>query len=229
MNHVTVRYGPTVILRNLNWRVHNDQHWAVMGPNGAGKSTLMALISADHPQAYANQIFLFGQRRGSGESIWEIKRHIGMVSFEQQVRYQAAITAFEVVLSGFFDSIGLFRLASAGQRRHTWDWIQRLGLEKLAPTPFTRLSQGERRLALLARAVVKRPRVLILDEPCQGLDPVNRRRVLRAVDQVAQAGCQLIFVTHHPGELPQCITHQLHLPGPREKGPIKIKRIGKSV
>jgi molybdate transport system ATP-binding protein len=184
----------------------------------------MALIAADHPQAYSNRIDLFNRRRGSGESIWEIKQRIGMVSFEQQVRYRKPITAFKVVLSGFFDSIGLYRRATPEQRRRAEAWIQRLGLEAVASRPFIHLSHGERRMVLLARAVVKEPEVLILDEPYQGLDVVNRRRVLTQVDLIAAAGSQLIFVTHHSRELPHCITHRLYLSGPGNPGVYKITK-----
>jgi len=228
MADVTVRYGPTVVFRDLNWTVRTREHWAVVGPNGAGKSTLMALVAADHPQAYANRIHLFGRRRGSGESIWEIKQRIGMVSFDQQVRYRKPISAFNVVLSGFFDTLGLYRRATAGQQRQARRWIGRLNLKALAQRPFIHLSHGERRLVLLARAAVKEPRLLILDEPCQGLDAANRRRVLTEVDRIA-AGSQLIYVTHHPRELPRCITHRLRLPAPGSGGTPEITAAGKSV
>ncbi|MGB5987274.1 MAG: ATP-binding cassette domain-containing protein [Desulfobacterales bacterium] len=225
MDRVTVRYGSAVIFNNLTWIVRRHEHWAVVGPNGAGKSTLMALIAADHPQAYANRIELFGRQRGSGESIWEIKQRIGMVSFEQQVRYQTSITAFQVILSGFFDSVGLYRRASSDQMQQARASVRRLNLGALASRPFNQLSHGERRLVLLARAVVKTPQVLILDEPCQGLDPLNRQRVLAQVERIAKAGSQLIFVTHHLRELPSVITHQLRLPGPRDSTPIQIRAL----
>jgi molybdate transport system ATP-binding protein len=212
MDNVCVTYGERQVLRNLNWRVYPGENWLVSGPNGAGKSTLLEMISADHLQAYANAIFLFGRRRGSGESIWEIKQQIGLVSSALQVRYRQKLSGFEVVLSGFFDSVGLFRRASPTQRAQAREWIARLKIEALAEAPFVRLSSGQRRMVLIARAVVKAPALLILDEPCQGLDARNRKRVLAMVEHIgAQTTTNLLFTTHHADEHPPCMTHELRL------------------
>lgn len=212
MINASVSFEGRRILDNLNWNVYHGENWLVAGPNGAGKSTLLRLISADHLQAYANAIYLFGCRRGTGESIWEIKQRIGMVSSEFQVRYRKSLTGFEVVLSGFFDSVGLFRLAGRAQRKKAMDWLARLQIERLAEKPFDRMSSGQQRMVLIARAVVKDPALLILDEPCQGLDTRNRERVLAMVDHIGSATpTNLIFTTHHADERPPCMTHELQL------------------
>jgi molybdate transport system ATP-binding protein len=212
MVNASVSFEGRRILDNLNWNVYHGENWLVAGPNGAGKSTLLRLISADHLQAYANEIYLFGRRRGTGESIWEIKQRIGMVSSEFQVRYRKSITGFEVVLSGFFDSVGLFRHASQAQREQATDWVARLQIERLAEKPFDRMSSGQQRMVLIARAVVKDPALLILDEPCQGLDVRNRERVLAMVAHIGSATpTNLIFTTHHADERPPCMTHELRL------------------
>jgi len=212
MVNASVSFEGRRILDNLSWNVYPEENWLVAGPNGAGKSTLLRLISADHLQAYANEIYLFGRRRGTGESIWEIKQRIGMVSSEFQMRYRKSISGFNVILSGFFDSVGLFRLASQAQREQARDWVARLQIESLAEKPFDRMSSGQQRMVLIARAVVKDPVLLILDEPCQGLDVRNRERVLA---MVAHIGCatptNLIFTTHHADERPPCMTHELRL------------------
>ena len=158
----------------------------ILGPNGSGKTTLLNLITADNPQAYANRIYLFGRRRGSGESIWDIKQRIGIVSSEFQIRYRKPITAFEVVLSGFFDSVGLYRHASAGQKQMAEQWMAVLGIAHKSDKIFNQLSYGEQRMVLLARAMVKMPLMLILDEPCQGLDRTNRHRILEAIDIIGR-------------------------------------------
>jgi molybdate transport system ATP-binding protein len=214
MRRVNVRYGSEVILADVDWTVRRGENWAVLGPNGAGKTTLLGMIAGDHPQAYANEIYLFGRRRGSGESIWEVKAPIGMISPEFQIRYRKGITALEVVLSGFHDAVGLYRRCSPMERETERDWLRHMGIADRADRPFPHLSHGEQRLVLLARAMVKSPALLILDEPCQGLDRENRRRFLSLIEGVGRhTATHLLYVTHHPDEVPDCITHVLRLGG----------------
>lgn len=210
MKNVTVRYDETIALDKISWTMKHGENWAILGPNGSGKTTLLNLITADNLQAYANQIYLFGKPRGSGESIWDIKQRIGMVSSEFQIRYRRPVTAFEVVLSGFFDSIGLYRRASAAQKQKAEQWMAILGIAHKSDRNFNQLSYGEQRMVLLARSMVKMPLILILDEPCQGLDRTNRHRILDAIDIIGRhSGTHIIYVTHYPDEIPACITHML--------------------
>lgn len=210
MQDVTVNYGDQAVIRNLNWTVRAGENWAILGPNGSGKTTLLSLLAGDNPQAYANTVRLFGRQRGSGETIWDIKQPIGLVSSEFQIRYRKSLLAADVVLSGFFDSVGLYRKASSNQRHIAAAWMKRLGCSHIAERLFHLLSQGEQRLILLARAMVKSPQLLILDEPCQGLDRAARHRLLRVFDQVGfDSGVQLLYVTHQPEEWLACITHIL--------------------
>jgi molybdate transport system ATP-binding protein len=212
MQNVNVSYTGPPVLHQVNWVVRENEQWALLGPNGAGKTTLLSLILADNPQAYANDITLFGKRRGSGESIWEIKRNIGWVAPELQLYYPRDATGFEVACSGWFDSIGLYRDCSAEQRAVAMEWLGRFGVEERADVAFENISEGEQRLVLLARAMVKDPALLVLDEPCQGLDETNRDRVLQAVDGLRRrSGASLIYVTHRADELPSGITHVLRL------------------
>jgi molybdate transport system ATP-binding protein len=210
MKNTTVRYTDAVVLDNLNWQMKSGENWAIAGPNGSGKTTLLSLIAGDNPQAYANEIYLFGRRRGTGESIWEIKQRIGMISSEFQIRYRKSIKALDVILSGFFDSVGLYRQSSSAQREIAKMWIDFIHMSDKADEPFSQLSYGEQRLLLLARAMVKFPVLLILDEPCQGLDRTNRRMILDLIDVIAQnSHTHILFVTHHDEEVPACITHLL--------------------
>ena len=212
MRDVDVSYGDTPILSGINWTVRQDDHWALLGPNGSGKTTLLSLIMGDHPQAYANDIALFGKRRGSGESIWQIKKRIGWVSPELHMYYPKQISCLSVACSGFFDSVGLFSKCSAQQQQVALSWMQRLGVEHRADQLFSRISEGEQRLVLLARALVKQPLLLVLDEPCQGLDGPNRRRICQVVDAIgSRLDTSLIYVTHDTDELPGIITHTMHL------------------
>ena len=212
MRNVTVQYGRQTVFKGLNWKVGKDENWAVTGPNGSGKTSLLQMITGDQPLAYANEIYLFGRRRGSGESIWEIKQRLGLMSSEFQISYRKPLPAFHVVLSGFFDSVGLYRQADAHQRRVAGQWIAYFGLMHLIEKRFDLLSYGEQRMLLLARAMVKAPELLVLDEPCQGLDPANRRIILACIDSIAaRLATQILYVTHFSEELPTCITHRLDL------------------
>ena len=210
LKNVTVEYGDTIILGNVNWTMKFGENWAILGPNGSGKTTLLNVITGDHPQAYANQVYVFGRRRGSGESIWDIKKRVGIISSEFQIRYRKPITAFETVLSGFFDSVGLYRNATSMQKEAAERWMEILGIGDLADRKFNRLSYGQQRMVLLARSVVKMPVILILDEPYQGLDRVNRQRIVDAIDEIGnRRGTHIIYVTHYPDEIPACVTHML--------------------
>ncbi len=210
MQNVRVQYGETIVLDGLDWTVKSGENWVILGPNGCGKTTLLNLVIADNPQAYANEIYLFGRRRGSGESIWEIKRRTGYVSSELQVRYRKPLTTFEVVLSGFFDSVGLYRDFTGAQKDIAEHWLEVLGIADKSDRIFNQLSYGEQRMMLLARSLVKMPPILILDEPCQGLDRTNRRKILDAVDVIgAHSETNILYVTHYPDEIPACMTHIL--------------------
>lgn len=207
----TVSYDDKPILNNLSWTVSPGEHWQIVGPNGAGKSTLLSLITGDHPQGYSNDLTLFGRRRGSGETIWDIKKHIGYVSSSLHLDYRVSTTVRNVILSGYFDSIGIYQAVSDRQQKLTRQWLDILGIDNAtADAPFHSLSWGQQRLALIARALVKHPTLLILDEPLQGLDPLNRQLVRRFVDVLIGEGeTQLLFVSHHAEDAPQCITHRL--------------------
>lgn len=209
---VSIRYGSRTILSHLDWTVREGERWALSGENGSGKSTLLSLVCADNPQAYACRIELFGRRRGSGESIWEIKRHIGYVSPEMHRAYMKNIPAIDIVASGLSDSIGLYVRPRPEQRGLCMRWMQVFGIGELAERPFLCLSSGEQRLCLLARAFVKDPELLILDEPLHGLDDRNRARVKEIIEVFCQRQHKtLVMVTHYEEELPPCIDHCLRL------------------
>lgn len=212
LNHVSIRYGERTILKDLDWTVLNGERWALGGQNGAGKSTLLSLICADNPQSYACDISLFGIPRGSGESIWDIKKHIGYVSPEMHRAYQKDIPAIRIVASGLKDSVGLYVKPTGQEIDICRFWMDVFGLEGLEKTTFLKLSSGEQRLVLLARAFVKDPELLILDEPLHGLDNANRQLVKDVIDTFMQRRNKtLIMVTHYENELPECIDHRLRL------------------
>lgn len=218
LRNATVRYGAATILSNINWTIHAGESWALLGPNGCGKTTLLSLILADNPQAYMNDVVVFGKQRGHGESIWEIKKAIGWVSPELHVHFDNSATCLEVVESGFHDSIGLFEPATLRQRAAARRCLKEFNLSEFANEPLFALSAGLQRMVLLARALVKNPRLLILDEPCQGLDAAHRDLFVREVDALLRSGSvTAIYVTHRPEEIPRSIKRVLRLSNGRGK------------
>ena len=212
LNQVSIRYGERTILKELDWTVKCGEKWGLSGDNGSGKSTLLSLVCADNPQSYACDISLFGRKRGTGESIWEIKKHIGYVSPEMHRAYLKSLPAIDIVASGLHDSVGLYKRPHPEQMGVCEWWMDIFGIAHLKDRDFLKLSSGEQRLVLLARAFVKDPELLILDEPLHGLDMQNRC----LVKDVIEAFCQrkdktLIMVTHYQEELPRCITHSIYL------------------
>ncbi|ARD20580.1 ATP-binding cassette domain-containing protein [Shewanella japonica] len=205
-----VAYSDKTIFTDVNWRIDNGQHWQIKGPNGCGKSTLLGLIFGDHPQCYSNDIHIFGKKRGTGETIWEIKQHIGMVSSALHLQYRINCSATDVILSGFYDSIGLYQQASADQKAVAKDWLIMLHMIEYANTPIKQLDYSQQRLLLIARALVKQPTLLILDEPYQGLDYLGIRLVKKTLELIAKENLsQLLFVSHYHEDSIDSIDHYL--------------------
>ncbi|RYY53582.1 MAG: ATP-binding cassette domain-containing protein [Chitinophagaceae bacterium] len=212
MEKVSVAYGDKRVLQDINWQVRKGELWSVSGPNGAGKSTLLSLITGDNPQAYSNRIWLFDKRRGTGETIWEIKKRIGYVSPELHLSFDRGNTAAEVVASGLFDTIGLFRQTDAAQQSRVMEVLDLLGLAGIAGRPLFQLPLGQQRFVLLARALVKQPPLLVLDEPCQGLDDEQSARVKQTITDVcAGTGAALVYISHYEADIPAGVDHFLRL------------------
>ncbi len=199
LSGVTIRYGENTVFEGLDWTIEPNQHWQLSGPNGSGKTGLLSLITGDHPQCYVNDIFVFGFQRGTGESIWQIKQYIGYVSTALQWEYRVGTGLRNVIISGFYDSIGLYSKSTDAQKAIAAAWLALLGMADRADEPFNRLSYGEQRLVLIARAMVKHPPLLILDEPCLGLDDMNRQLVLALIERIcASSETTVLYVNHRP-------------------------------
>lgn len=212
MQQVSIRYGERTILNALDWTVRNGERWALSGQNGSGKSTLLSLVCADNPQSYACDITLFDRPRGSGESIWDIKKHIGYVSPEMHRSYQRDLPAIRIVASGLKDSVGLYVKPNEDEFAICRFWMDIFGLEDMYDRTFMKLSSGEQRLVLLARAFVKDPQLLILDEPLHGLDLRNRRLVKDVIETFCERRNKtMVMVTHYEEELPSIITNKIYL------------------
>lgn len=211
MKETTVQYDGRIVLDQLNWVMRRGENWAILGPNGSGKSTILRLILGENLQGYANQITLFGKRKGTGETLWEIKKRIGAVSAELQVQYRKKMSAYDVIASGFYDSIGLYQYPTPEQKEIVDRWIQVLCIEDIAKEPYHHLSYGQKRMILLARAMVKSPDLLIVDEPCHGLDILNRKRILKILERIGQTQTNLLYVTNHKDEILNCVTHVMRI------------------
>lgn len=212
MHNVSIRYGDVVILDNINWTVQPGERWALTGPNGSGKSTLLSLINGDNPQAFANDIIVFDRQKGSGESIWDIKKKIGFFSPELYQYFPVDTCCLAAVESGFYDTIGLFRPSHAHTAGQAHRWMTLLGVATVAHKLLRHVSPLQQRLCLLARALVKAPPLLLLDEPCQGFDAGEQSHFRQLIESIcALSNVTLIYVTHYEAELPPCITHRLQL------------------
>ena len=195
IRRATVRYGRVTILRDVSWNVRRGESWAVLGPNGSGKTTLLSLITGDNPQAYANEVRVFGRWRGSGESIWNLRRRIAVVSPDVHLATYAGICCHDL----------------PGGRR-AGSWFKRFGLSRVGGKPFGELSVGAQRLALIACALARRTDLIVLDEPAQGLDESHRmilREVLESV--IRESDSTILYVTHHRDEIPAGIRRVLRL------------------
>ncbi len=196
-----VAYGDQVVFDGLDFTIVAGQHTLVEGPNGSGKSTLLEMITGDHPQAYSNDLHLFGRRRGTGETVWDIKKNVGVVSARLHRDYRVGGSVEEVLLSGLFDSIGLYQRPEPSHRARARAWLDWLELGLSPTAAFRELSFGQQRLVLIARAAIKIPPLLVMDEPTSGLDHDNRLRVLGLVESLCtQKKSTVLMVTHRADE-----------------------------
>jgi len=212
MNDVFIKYGDKVILNKVNWQITPGERWALLGPNGAGKSTLLSLINGDNPQAYANDIVLFDKKRGTGESIWDIKSKIGFMSPELHQYFPTDNSCLQVIESGYYDTLGLFRPSQKNKADTALRWMKALEIDKFARVLLKNIPASAQRLCLLARALIKNPDLLIFDEPCQGLDAHQQQHFKNLVDNICSiSNVTLIYVTHYQHEIPDSVTRVLQL------------------
>ncbi|GAA4085649.1 ATP-binding cassette domain-containing protein [Mucilaginibacter panaciglaebae] len=215
MKNVHVKYGDNVILDDVSWQVNPGERWALLGHNGAGKSTLLSLINGDNPQAYANDIVLFDKKRGTGESIWDIKKKIGFVSPELHQYFPTDNSCLQVIESGYYDTLGLFRPSNKARTEVALRWMKALEIDKYARVLLKNVPASAQRLCLLARALIKNPPLLIFDEPCQGMDSHQQQHFKKLVDAICGLSeVTLIYVTHYQHEIPESVAKVLKL----EKG-----------
>ena len=212
MNNVNITYGEKEILKNVDWQIKQGDRWALLGPNGAGKSTLLSLVNADNPQAYANDIILFDRKRGTGESIWDIKNKTGFVSPELYQYFPTDNSCLQVIESGFYDTMGLFRPSDPKKSAIALRWMKALEIDRYARVLLKNIPASAQRLCLLARALIKNPTLLIFDEPCQGMDLHQQLHFKMLVDTICElSNVTLIYVTHYQNEIPDSVDKVLRL------------------
>lgn len=206
MKDINLSHQGHTIFKDLNWEIKRGEKWALLGPNGAGKSTLLSLLAADNPHAYSQDITIFDRKRGTGESIWDIKKPIGYISSEMHLYFQENQSCEKIVASGLFDTVGLFRSCTEEQLQHARRWMELLGIGYLREQPYMKISSGEQRMVLLTRTLVKNPDLLILDEPLHGLDMQHKAWARNVIERFCeQPKKSLIYVTHRREEIPTCI------------------------
>ncbi|OAC99504.1 hypothetical protein MUCCIDRAFT_129758, partial [Mucor lusitanicus CBS 277.49] len=210
MKNVKVTYSGNPILRDITWTVRKGERWALLGPNGSGKTTLLSFLTGDHPQAYANELSLFGRRRGTGESIWEIKERVGLVSPEIHLYFNQNLTALEAAGTGFFDVV-VPRSINADQTQTIQRLFHEFGIESMMNRKLQDMSTGEQRMVLLVRSLVKMPDLIIWDEPFQGLDDSMIQNVNGWLEQHMRPDQTLIMVTHHEEEIPSAVSKRFKL------------------
>ena len=214
MNNVNVAWGENHVLKNLSWELYKGEHYLVRGPNGSGKTTFLELITGDNKQVYSNDVWIFGIKRGSGESIWDIKKYLGIVSYRIHVEYRMlfGISLRDVVISGFYDSIGLYEKPTEMQISSANKWLSFGGFAGRETEAFSKMEYGEQRAILILRAIVKNPSILILDEPCHGLDENFRKKILTLMNHIdKQSETTMLHVTHDETEILECEKNILEL------------------
>ncbi|WP_235841599.1 ATP-binding cassette domain-containing protein [Confluentibacter sediminis] len=195
--NVSVKYEGRPILNTINWEIQSGEFWQLIGPNGSGKSTILSMITGDNPKAFLQDITLFGMKKGSGETVWDIKKHIGYFSSEMLRGFLRSDSIENMIISGFFDSIGLYKYRTENQKIIAYKWLRILDMYQIKNKNFLSLSAGNQRLVLIARAMVKNPPLLILDEPTNGLDDVDANLFVRLINKIAsESDTAILYVSH---------------------------------
>ncbi len=201
MKNLSVQYNGQPILQSINWQIRAGEFWQLVGPNGSGKSTLLSLIAGDNPKGYGQDLFLFGKKKGSGETVWEIKQFIGYFNANIVQHFSRLDSIKKMIVGGFFDSIGLYIKPSDQQMRLAGEWLQFIGLYEQRNKAIQFLPLAQQRMVLIARAMVKHPPLLILDEPTTGLDDASAALIIKMIQEIAaESKSAILYVSHSKEE-----------------------------
>ncbi|PIB30529.1 ATP-binding cassette domain-containing protein [Maribacter sp. 4G9] len=218
---VSVSYGEKHVLKDIDWEVKTGEFWQLIGNNRTGKTTILSMITGDNPKAFGQEIYLFGKKKGSGESVWDIKEKIGYFSPAMTDSFSGRHSVENMLISGLLDSIGLYIKPTERQKRICKEWLLLLGLWERRNVQFNDLSLGDQRLVMTVRAMVKHPPLLILDEPTSGMDDASASMLVDLVNKIAEeTKTTILFVSHRkePGLNPKKILELKHT----DKGSIGI-------
>ncbi|MBO0321868.1 ATP-binding cassette domain-containing protein [Muricauda sp. CAU 1633] len=195
--NVSVSFDGRQVLNSINWSVKQGEFWQLIGPNGSGKTTMLSMITGDSHKGYGQNLTLFGQKKGSGESVWDLKQKIGYFTPSVTDKFRGYHSLENMIISGLHDSIGLYVLPTEIEKRLAGEWLKLLGLYDKRDTHFRELTRGEKRLVMTARAMVKHPPLLILDEPTAGLDDKSAALFVALVNKIAkESDSAILFVSH---------------------------------
>ncbi len=195
--NVTVHYETKTIVKNIDWEIKTGEFWQLKGKNGSGKTTLLTMITGDNPKGYGQELYLFGKKKGSGESVWDVKRKIGYFTPAMTDKFTGYHTVEYMLISGFFDSIGLYAKPTEVQLRIAKQWLLLINMWDIRNNLFNELTMGQKRLLMVTRAMIKQPLLLILDEPTAGLDDESAALFVALANKIAkETSTALVFVSH---------------------------------
>ncbi|NJB81318.1 ATP-binding cassette domain-containing protein [Wenyingzhuangia aestuarii] len=185
------------IVNNINWEINKGEFWHLKGPNGAGKTSLLTMITGDNPKAFGEDIVLFGRKKGSGETVWDLKKNMGYFSPNLTQFFGKLFTVQHMVLSGFYDSVGLYEKPTGQEIKEVDKWLDLVGLKDKKQMYFVRLSPEIQRIVLIIRALVKYPPLLILDEPTNELDDYATSMLTAFINKIhKETDIAIIYVSH---------------------------------
>ncbi|ADV47846.1 ABC transporter related protein [Cellulophaga algicola DSM 14237] len=195
--NIEVSFDEKLILKNINWEIKKNSFWQLIGKNGSGKTTLLSLITGENNKGYGQELYLFGKKKGTGETIWDIKQKIGYYTPTLTHNFKRTDTVKNMLISGLNDSIGLYKIPTENQLLLAKEWLEALNMEHLAEKVFIELPVGQQRLIMIGRAMIKHPLVLILDEPTENLDDDSAALFVALTNKIAlETTTAIIFVSH---------------------------------
>lgn len=211
LRNVNVSYSGRPILKSINWTIQKGDFWELKGKNGSGKTTILSMITGENPKGYGQDLYIFGQKKGSGESVWDIKRKIGYFTTAMTDKFTGYHSVENMIISGLNDSIGLYAQPTEAQLRLSKKWLLLIQMWHLKDFLYHDLTMGQKRLIMCVRAMIKHPILLILDEPTAGLDDKSALLFVALVNKfAAESETAIIFVSHRkePGLKPK-FTYEL--------------------